>query len=223
MAVNLDKPARWKPDIAQSVDMYNAWFLRFAPQAFRTTRIQTTKDVEAALRSTGNMTDVKPITIRRNPDILPTLRMSTCPPLAVDRLIGLAGVPPRLVKCMEEKKKLPPRMPAADIDRELGKIGAIIEKMAAPDIFAWLGRKEPFKEAEVYRAATIVADRLCGAVANPIIRNASPGWTSGRLRDINQCYGLISAGTFPALFCPGGPNSIRMTSMVSGQSSPVQE
>jgi hypothetical protein len=31
MAVNLDKPARWKADIAKSVDMYNDWFMTFAP------------------------------------------------------------------------------------------------------------------------------------------------------------------------------------------------
>jgi type II restriction enzyme len=44
--------------------------------------------------------------------------------------------------------------------------------MADPDIFVWLGRREPPTETEIHRAATIVADRLCGAVANPIIRNA---------------------------------------------------
>ena len=33
MAVNRDKPDRWKRDIAQSVDMYNDWFMRFAPKA----------------------------------------------------------------------------------------------------------------------------------------------------------------------------------------------
>jgi hypothetical protein len=30
----------------------NAWFIVFGPEAFRTTRIQTTKDVEAALHAT---------------------------------------------------------------------------------------------------------------------------------------------------------------------------
>lgn len=63
-------------------------------------------------------------------------------------------------------------MTSADIDRELAKIASIIQKMADPDIFLWLGRKEPPTETEIHRAATIVADRLCGAVANPIIRNA---------------------------------------------------
>lgn len=129
MPVNLDKPARWKADIAQSVDMYNDWFMNFAPEAFRSTRIQTTKDVEAALCSTDNMTRIDPAIICEHPDILPTLRMSMCPPLA-------------------------------------------LEKMADPDIFTWLGRKEPANAMEIHRAAIIVADRLCGSVTNPIIRNA---------------------------------------------------
>lgn len=172
MPVNLGKPQQWKPDIAKSVDMYNDWFMKFAPAAFRTTRVQATKDVEAALRETGNLMNIQPADIRKHPEILPTLRMSTCPPLAVDRLIGLAGVPPSMVKRMEDEKKLPVRMPTADVDRELAKIAVIIGKMADPDIFVWLGRKEPATETEIHRAATIVADRLCGAVANPIIRNA---------------------------------------------------
>ena len=37
--VNLDKPHLWKADIGLSVDMYNDWFMRFAPAAFRETRI----------------------------------------------------------------------------------------------------------------------------------------------------------------------------------------
>jgi len=44
--------------------------------------------------------------------------------------------------------------------------------MADPDIFVWLERDNYPSKQELYRAATIVADRLCGAVANPIIRNA---------------------------------------------------
>ncbi|OGR23409.1 MAG: restriction endonuclease [Desulfuromonadaceae bacterium GWB2_53_15] len=172
MPVNSNKPRQWKADIARSVDMYNSWFMRFAPVAFRETRVKTTRDVEAALISTSYLTDITPTIFRNSPDILPTLRMSTCPPLAVDRLIGLAGISPSMVKRMENEKKLPVRMTGADIDRELVKIGAIIEKMADPDIFVWRGTKKIPSDAEIHRAATIVADRLCGAVANPIIRNA---------------------------------------------------
>lgn len=172
MGVNLDKPQQWKADVARSVDMYNDWFMRFAPDAFRTTRVRTTTDVEAALSATQNLTNIQPALLRQHPEILPTLRMSTCPPLAVDRLIGLAGVSSSMVKRMEEKRKLPVRMAVASVERELGKISATIMKMADPDIFVWLGRAQPATPAEVHRAATIVADRLCGAFANPIIRNA---------------------------------------------------
>lgn len=35
--------------------MYNDWFMKFAPEAFRKTRTQTAKDVEAALASTQNL------------------------------------------------------------------------------------------------------------------------------------------------------------------------
>ena len=172
MDVNRDKPDRWKQDIARSVDMYNDWFLRFAPAAYRETRIRTTSDVEATLNATKYLTDIGVAVLKSNPAVLPTLRMSACPPLAVDRLVGLSGVSKTLVEAMEKKHRLPPRMPRRQVDAELRKIGETIEKMADPDIFVWFGREKVPSELERYRAATIVADRLCGAVANPIIRNA---------------------------------------------------
>ena len=170
--VNKNRTDRWKADIAQSVDMYNDWFLRFAPDAYRTTRVQTTSDVEATLKATENLTNIGVALLRSNPGDLPTLRMATCPPLAVDRLIGLSGVPPNLVKVMERDGRLPLRMSRQSADMSLGKIAAIIQKMADPDILVWLERGDAPSEQERYRAATIIADRLCGAVANPIIRNA---------------------------------------------------
>jgi type II restriction enzyme len=172
MAVNSDKPDRWKRDIAKSQDMYNDWFIRFAPKAHRTTRVQTAKNVEATLNLTKNLTNVGVELLRTNPSVLPSLRMSTCPPFAVDRLIGLADVSRNLVKVMEKKNKLPPRMSRHEIDIDLEKIGKIIEKMADPDVFVWLERGDDPSDQELYRAATVVADRLCSAVANPIIRNA---------------------------------------------------
>lgn len=171
IVVNRDKPDRWKQDIAQSVDMYNDWFMRFAPEAYRTTRVQTTKDVEATLKETNNLTNIGAALLKANPGVLSTLRISVCPPLAVDRLIGLAGVSKNLVKNME-KGELPRQMRQEELDSDLEKIRKIIRRMADPDIFIWLERGNHPSERELYRAATIVADRLCGAVANPIIRNA---------------------------------------------------
>lgn len=126
IAVNRNKPDKWKEDIVQSVDMYNDWFLQFAPEAYRTTRVQTTMDVEKALKATNNLRDISVALLRENPSVLPTLRMSTCPPLAVDRLIGLAGVSKNLVKVMEKEKKLPLQMPDNELVRDLKKIGEII-------------------------------------------------------------------------------------------------
>lgn len=64
-------------------------------------------------------------------------------------------------------------MSVAAAEVALTKIADIFERMADLDILVWLSRKnQPVKKTEVHRAATIIADRLCGAVANPIIRNA---------------------------------------------------
>lgn len=170
-SINRAKPDRWKADIALSVDLYNNWFMEFAPKTFRDARVRTTTQVEDALKTTVNLTDIKPETLAANPGVLPMLRMATCPPLARDRLIGLAGVPKNLVERMENGK-LPTRMAEVAMSTELKKISTIIRKMADPDIFVWLDRKSAATAEEVHRAATVVADRLCGAVADPIVRNA---------------------------------------------------
>lgn len=214
MAVNRDKPDRWKADVAASVDMYNEWFMKFAPSAFRETRVQTTRDVESTLISTGNLTNIQPAMLRQHPEILPTLRMSTCPPLAVDRLIGLARVSKTLVKSMEREAKLPPNMTQAAADEELARIAAIIEKLADPDIFVWLARKQqPATESEIHRAATIVADRLCGAVANPIIRNAQEKRQLAAIKQWVEARGYeqLKAGDGPKFDAmPPGTFSFRM-------------
>ena len=169
--INADKPHLWKTDIAASVDQFNQWFMRFAPEAFRSTRVKTTGHVKAALIATRDLRRIDTTTLKGNPSALSTLRMCTAPPLAVDRLIGLADASKNLVGRMEGGK-LPTRMDAADLDVELSKLCRIISRLLDRDIFPWLdGAKGP-TDHERDRASTIVADRLCSAVANPIVRNA---------------------------------------------------
>ncbi len=172
MPVNADKPHLWKPDIALSVDFYNNWFMQFAPKAYRDTRIATTQQVESALAETANLTNITSALLRQHPEVLPILRMAAAPPIARDRLIGLAGVSPNLVKNMEEKQRIPPRVDIATLDAELTKISQIIARLLDKDIFPWLESGQQPTETEVQRAATIVADRLCGAISDPIVRNA---------------------------------------------------
>jgi len=170
--VNADKPHLWKPDIALSVDFYNNWFMQFAPKAYRDTRITTTQQVESALAETANLSNITSALLQQHPEVLPILRMAAAPPIARDRLIGLAGVSPNLVKNMEEKQRIPPRADIATLDAELTKISQIIARLLDKDIFPWLESGQQPTETEVQRAATIVADRLCGAISDPIVRNA---------------------------------------------------
>ena len=45
MPINADKPHLWKGDVEQSIDFYNDWFIRFAPETYRTQRGITTAAV----------------------------------------------------------------------------------------------------------------------------------------------------------------------------------
>jgi hypothetical protein len=169
--LNADKPRRWKADVAASVDRFNQWFMRFAPEAFRATRLETTERVKDALLATSDLRSLGADVLKAHPEALPSLRMATAPPLAVDRLIGLCDVNKNLVKRME-KGKLPTKMRSAALDRQLGSICGVIERLLDRDLFPWLENQKEPTQHERMRASTIVADRLCSAVANPIVRNA---------------------------------------------------
>lgn len=195
MGVNLDKPHLWKKDINQSVDLYNTWFMYFAPKAYRETRVSTAKSVEEALKETNYLNSVSPALLQRHPEVLPILRMSTCPPIARDRLVGLAGVTKSLVQNMEDSENphISPRMKRARLITELQRISDIINKMADPDIFTWIPEKRTPDETEIIRSSTIVADRLCGAVADPIIRNAQEKRQLAAITKLLQSKGYVSA------------------------------
>lgn len=169
--INADKPHLWKADIAASVDQFNEWFMRFAPEAFRTTRLKTTQHVKTALLATRDLRSLDCATLQANPGALPTLRMCTAPPLAVDRLIGLAGANKSLIGSMEEGK-LAIRMKAELLQENLTRVCRILARLLDHDIFPWLDSGRSPSDHERDRASTIVADRLCSAVANPIVRNA---------------------------------------------------
>lgn len=66
MGINRDKPDLWKKDILQSVDLYNGWFMEFAPKAFRNTRGATAAKVESALKNTNYLRDISVEMIERS-------------------------------------------------------------------------------------------------------------------------------------------------------------
>jgi len=193
MPVNSDKPQNWKKDIVRSVDLYNDWFIKFAPQAYRAARADATLAVESALKLTRNLTDLSLPILKANPSVLPMLRMSTAPPIARDRLIGLAGIPAGLVFSMEINKRVPKK--ASDLDSNLKRISATILTLCDRDIFTWLDSGSTPKRSEIHRAATIVADRLCGAVSDPIIRNAQEKRQLSAIRAWLESRGYEYGGT----------------------------
>ena len=111
MPINADKPHLWKIDVERSIDFYNDWFIRFAPETYRTQRSITTASVLDAFSKTGDLTRILPGVLREAPGLLPILRMVTAPPLARDRLMGLAHVGKSLIDALEGKENVSPRLP----------------------------------------------------------------------------------------------------------------
>lgn len=54
-----------------SVDFYNNWFLNFAPQTFRDSRVSATHFVEKSFVDTDFLRDITPVSLRANPGMLP--------------------------------------------------------------------------------------------------------------------------------------------------------
>ena len=188
MAANLDKPNRWKSDIAESVDLYNRWFMEFAPKAFRSARTDTSGKVIQALDATADLLSLTADSLRAHPASLRTLRLSSAPPLAADRLSGLAGVSRSMVNRMENQDALPQRMGPEALEINLKKLATVLSRMADKDLFVWLEASRVPSEAERERAIAVVSDRLSGATADPVIRNAQESrqllllksWLEGR-------------------------------------------
>ncbi|MCA9970865.1 MAG: XamI family restriction endonuclease [Anaerolineales bacterium] len=204
--INANKPEKWKTDIVASIDHYNTWFMRFAPEAYRTTRQHTTQQVLDTFQMTNNLNDLSLTSIKRHPAMLQILRMATAPPIARDRLIGLANVSPSLVKNMEQFNRLPPRMRLAEVNRQLDAIFAVLSQLLDDDILFWIGREQTPAPEDVFRAATVIADRLCGAVSDPIIRNAQEerqlstiaNWLNVRGYQLIKSPGVYTRSSMPA-------------------------
>lgn len=217
MPINADKPYLWKADVEQSIDFYNDWFLRFAPETYRKQRAITAGRVTDSLKKTKFLAEVSPEVLQSYPEILPILRMSCAPPIARDRLMGLAYVGKNLIESMEGKggspARVPPRMPEDELQESLSRVSEIISELADRDLFPWLETGKPPAKKSIDRAATVVADRLCGAIADPIIRNAQESRKLGAMKDWLESKGYkhVSAKDFSELKdMPSGTFTFRM-------------
>jgi len=225
MDVNRDKPDLWKRDIRESVDCFNKWFMEFAPQVFKEERVKTAKFVKEGMIEANDFRNITPDLLRRKPAIVKMLRMATCPPIARDRLIGLAEASKNLVGKMEDANRLPPKMPSDEVEAQLSRICGIIRKLLDTDLFEWLASEGDAPDEMRTRAATVVADRLCGSLSDPIIRNAQEQRQLARIADYLTAKGYEQRAPSPKAELSAmdpGTYSFRTNILVGPEDKPVK-
>lgn len=163
-SINKRSTERWKSDVRESVLFYNDWFLKFAPKTYVEARKATIVKVRNAFKNTGYFRNLTSDMLVAMPEVLAILRMATTPPLARDRLSGLADVPKTFVKALENGKR------PKDSDA-VRRIVEIVDSLFDRDIMPWLARKRHPTPKELAVASAIIGDRVCGSMADPIIRN----------------------------------------------------
>lgn len=169
--INCQQFETWTADIKTSIAMFNAWFVQVAPQAYLDSKVLADQDVANLFTATSEMRNITPAVIKNDPSIIATLRMCTAPPIARDRLAGLTGAPPSLLNSLEGGQ-LPSAGKSAALDQHLESVCAVIDRMLDRALFDWLDGGHTPDKARLGRAAGIVSDRRCGALADPIVRNA---------------------------------------------------
>ena len=166
MDINRKNPDKWNEDIQESVAFYNNWFVNFAPPAFRNARKQSIAKVNEAFRRLRGLQDIDDDLLISSPTLLTILRQMTCPPLASDRLAGLACVPTSVVKSFETGK-----VKQSTRGEYASKIMDVIRDLLDVDLLSWIDKDRSPSALQRKLAAFVVSDRLCGALTDPLIRN----------------------------------------------------
>lgn len=171
--INADKrDTEWAADTVKSVLQYNDWFTKYAPKAFREVRDACSNAVEDLFEYSDFLRDINPDLLINNPSSLETLRMVCSPPIARDRLAGLADVSRTQVKAMEVENRLPSRGKKKFVDESIPALLGVIQQLIDRDLMVWLTRGGEPMPMDLLVAKSVIADRLCGSRADPLIRNA---------------------------------------------------
>ena len=207
-SINWNRPELWKSDVQKSVLFYNDWFLNFAPDTYINARLEAINKVESAFQKNECFNNLSIEMLKSAPETITILRLATTPPLARDRLVGLADVPKSLIKTLEEGK-LPQKMSQEMLDGMLGSIIDIINRLLDTDIMPWLEGKRYPHEMDRLLATHVIGDRVCGSMSDPIIRNEqerrqlnsiseylnNKGYTFVESKDITD-FRLMEQGTY---------------------------
>ena len=159
----------WVDDTQESVTEYNAWYLIFSAAAYREAHADALRLTERTFNVTNNLRGLNAPLLWRNPEIIRGLRMTSSPPWAVDRLIGISGAGEGLIRALENDST--GRRRETTNTPQLVTIIGTLERGYDHDLLPWLGEERDPTDVELERAKQIIADRLALSVANPVIRN----------------------------------------------------
>ncbi|HEV8432509.1 MAG TPA: XamI family restriction endonuclease [Thermoanaerobaculia bacterium] len=154
------------------MQLFDRWFLSHAPKTFREERERATQAVRDTFMWTADFTELTPEVLEAHPSVVEALRMATTPPLARDRLIGLAQVSKNLVGCLEEGRLPKKAIGTQLLADSLKRICRVVEPLLDPELFPSRAKNLRPSEKERELASFVIADRLCTSIANPIVRNA---------------------------------------------------
>lgn len=167
--INRRNTELWKQDTIKSVSLYNDWFLNFAPATYTRERKRAMEQVGLAIEKANNFRFTTQH-LKEHPELITILRMATTPPIARDRLIGFSGVKPSFIKNMEGGS-FPSRLTEEEKEDNLKRITHVLNKLLDVELFSWIQKGNAPTVKELKIAKCIIADRLCGTLSDPIIRN----------------------------------------------------
>ena len=184
----------WKEDSIHSVDFYNQWFMESAPEAYRVARAGVVSRVILTLKGLNYLYGINLNRVIDNPQFLSVLRACTAPPIAVDRLAGLSGTTKTLIKTLE-KGKLPSRMDKSAIEESVARILNIVNRLLDFEIFPWLRNGNTPSAQMLNRSSAIIADRISGTLADPMIRNSQEARQFKAIDEFLQNLGYIKVNS----------------------------
>ena len=190
--LNADKPYRWNKDTALSVQQYNDWFMRFAPPTYRMVKEGAMQEVYEILNNMDWLDGLTPTYLFNHQASLSLLRMVCAPPIAQDRLAGLAGLRPSVVDSVESAKRM--RGPEATYTRReaIDSILLVIHRLIDRQLCPWYGTGREPTSIEKEIAVSVIADRLCGNKTNPLLRNEQERRQLGKLDAYLKSRGYVA-------------------------------
>jgi hypothetical protein len=154
--------------------------------------------------------------------------MAVSPPMARDRLIGLAGVNRNMVETMEREGTLPPRL--VKVDDGLCRISEFIAPLLDPGLFPWREEDRDPIDRERDHALLVLGERLARAFYDPVLRNAQEARQKVELRSFLEQNGFrespavaleLRCGTFgmgrnvPVVRADGQPQNLPVDCVVA--------